>query len=80
MSQWLIIVRALDCYTKVVQLLKALDFGIICWNLPQAYLLEVALTQILEDHENLSMVYHVRLIHVDFSSIIISLGPKAFAF
>ena len=79
-SQGPLIVRTLNSYTHVVQLLKALDSAIVCRNLPEAYLLGAGLTQILEDHENPSMVYHVRSIHVDFSSILISLGPKAFTF
>ena len=42
-------------------------------NLRQAYLLEVGLTEILEDHGALSITYHVGL-HVDFSSTNFSLG------
>ena len=45
-------------------------------NLHEAYLLEVDVTQILADHENetLFIVCHVG-VHVDFSSVIISLDP-----
>ena len=39
----------------------------VFWNLGQAHLLEVGLTQILVDHALLSTTYHVGL-HVDFSS------------
>ena len=44
-------------------------YAIIALSLP----LEVGLTQILAYHETLFIVDHVR-IHLDFSSIIISLG------
>jgi len=42
-------------------------------NLRQADFLEVGLTQILGDHETLSIVRHVGL-HVDFSSMKCSLS------
>ena len=43
-------------------------------DLRHAYLLEVGLTQIPANHEIISIVYHVR-VHVDYSSMVISLGP-----
>ena len=46
----------------------------ICRNLHQANLLEVGLMQIMEDHETLSIVSHVRL-HVDFSSVDFCFAP-----
>ena len=47
----------------------------VCQNLRHAYLLEVGVMQITTYHETLSIVYHVET-HVDFSSMIISLGPR----
>ena len=45
----------------------------LCWNLCQAYLLEVDLTQILAKHAPLSTTSHVGR-HVDFSTTNYSLG------
>ena len=48
-------------------------------NFRQAHLQEVGLKQISADHETLFIIGHVE-IHVDFSSMIISLDPQAFTF
>ena len=50
------------------------ETDMVCQNLHQAYPLEVGLMQIFADYETLFIVCHVG-IYVDFSSMIISLGP-----
>ena len=49
----------------------AFDFDMECWNLRQAYLLDVGLTQILANHETLPLVLPYKnpcrlLIHDNF--------------
>ena len=51
----------------------------VSWNSCQAHLQETGLTQILGDHETLSIVCYVGL-HVDFSSMKSSSGLQAFTF
>ena len=46
----------------------------VCQNLRHAYILEVDLMQIPTNNSTLSIVCHVE-IHVDFSSMIVSLSP-----
>ena len=53
---------------------KGCNTDIVYRNLCEAYLVEVGLTQITTNHDTLLIVCHVG-IHVDFSSMIISLGP-----
>lgn len=47
---------------------------IVCQNLHHAYLLEVGLMQMLVEYETSSIECHVG-IHVDYSPMIIYLGP-----
>jgi hypothetical protein len=46
----------------------------VCLSFSQAFFLEVGILQIMVDNETLSIVCHEG-IHVDFSFMIISLGP-----
>jgi hypothetical protein len=53
---------------------KSRTTNMVCWNLRQAYLLKADLMQSSTNNETLFIVCHVG-IHVDLSSMIISLGP-----
>jgi hypothetical protein len=59
-----VIMRSMGFHPKVVSIVLT----------DMAYLLEVAMMEIPTNHETLFIVYHVG-IHVDFSFMIILLGP-----
>ena len=57
----------------------AFDFEMVCWNFCHAYFLEADLMQILANHVTLSIICHVE-IYVDFSFVVLVLGPHVVAF
>lgn len=71
-----VVTRALNSHpTAVPRALMALDSHMLCWNMHQAYLVEVGMMPSPIDHQTLSIVCHVE-IHANFpSSMLVSLGP-----